>query len=365
MYQIISFKEKQKWNDALSRFHKSDLYYYHGYCSLSYLMGDGEPYLFFFEDDNECLVCYPYIKRRIELPFMNDDMLKEDVFDIITPNGFGGPLTQNISEKTIGKFRRDFEEHCQKENIISEFIRFHPIIQNHHYLEECLEVIYDRETVYIDLTKSEEEIFNNYHKNHKRNIHKAISNNFEFRVLAKDEAMLLIKDFYILYKETMDKVGATPYYYYSIEYLTSFLLDLDKHCRIAAVFDEGKLISAALCMFNEEYIHYHLGCSKKEYLHLGINPFLFHHLALWSKKVGCRALHLGGGHIGRDSLFQFKHRFNDEGTLDFYVGRKIHNISKYNLLVRNWEKYYSQDASSGFFPLYRGNPQKVVSKVHD
>ena len=108
------------------------------------------------------MVCYPFIKRAIELPFLNNGLSQD--FDIITPYGYGGHLTQNSSEQIIQDFRLEFDEYCQKNNIISEFIRFHPLLKNHEYLEGLIDVVFDRETVYIDLTKSEGEILSNYHR---------------------------------------------------------------------------------------------------------------------------------------------------------------------------------------------------------
>ena len=359
LIQVISFKEKQKWDRTIQRFIKKDVYYFQEYCSLYYLMGDGEPQLALFEDKKGNMVCYPFIKRAIDLPFM-DNKLSQD-FDIITPYGYGGPLTQNSSEQIIHDFRLEFDEYCQKNNIISEFIRFHPLLKNHEYLEGLIDVVYDRETVYIDLTKSEEEILSNYHKNHRRNINKATRNKLEFRVFEKEHALQNIDSFYHLYKATMDKLNASAYYYFSRDYIKDLLSGLSDNSMIAAVFLERKMISAALCMYEDGYLHYHLGCSDKEFLSLGTNIFQFHHIALWGKQQGLHTFHLGGGYIGRDSLFEFKHRFNKEGTVGFYIGKKIHNLDKYNLLVSGWEKYYNQKLTGDFFPAYRTkSPENIL-----
>lgn len=365
MLQVLSYKDKHAWEKALKLFFHKDVYYYQEYCILYHLIGEGDPYLAIYVDMENNKVCYPFIRRPISLPFQTDF---SDDFDIITPYGYGGPITETFDVKIIENFRKEFDEYCSSNNIISEFIRFHPLLKNHRYLDGLVDVQYDRETVFVDLTKSEEEILAGYHKNHRRNLKKAVRNQLKFKVLENEEAQKYSKEFYDLYRKTMDKLSAASYYYFSEDYVKKLLSGLEKNSMIAAVFLNEKLVSAALCMYEDEFVHYHLGCSQKELLHLGINVFLFHNISLWAKQKGIHSFHLGGGHIGRDSLFNFKYRFNQEGTVGYYFGRKIHDEIKYHSLVSAWESYHSQKSRTTFFPAYRANPinnlpKKVVKET--
>lgn len=338
----------------IDQFSKKDVYYYHGYC-YSYLnIEGGEPFLFYYEDEQGGKIGYTFIKRKIELPFWKE----QDLYDIITPYGYGGPLIETIHDHSIKAFREEFHQYCQDESIVSEFIRFHPLLNNHHHLNKFIDLVNGRETIYIDLTISEDELVNGYHKNHKRNLNKAIKNKLQFKMFNKEMALQHVDDFYELYKETMDKLNASSYYYFSIDYLKVLLTELDQNAMIAGVFYEDKMISAALCICEEgSFMHYHLGCSRKEYLNLGSNIFLFHHIACWGKENGFHTFHLGGGLKDGDSLFQFKHRFNQKGRLHFHQGRMIHNDGVYQMLVEEWKKYYLQTPSPDFFPVYRSQPE--------
>lgn len=354
MYKVISFKEKEEWDRVLAQFKHKDVYFYHGYC-YSYLnIEEGEPFLFYFEDEKGAKIGYTFIKRAIELPFCQDD----DVFDIMTPYGYGGPLTENADEHSIKAFREAFSQYCLEEKIVSEFIRFHPLLNNHQHLNEFVDIVSGRETIYIDLKFSEQELIRNYHKNHKRNLNKAIKNNLQFKMFNKETALKHVDAFYELYKGTMDKLNASSYYYFSIDYVKVLLTELDESAMIAAAFYDNQMISAALCICEAgSFMHYHLGCSRKEYLNLGSNIFLFHHIACWGKANGFHTFHLGGGLNDGDSLFQFKHRFNQKGRLTFHLGRVIHNYELYQILAERWKKYYLQTPSSDFFPVYRSQPE--------
>ncbi len=348
MYQVISYQDRSAWENEVEALRIKDPHYYHQYGSIYQKMGDGDPFLFIYEDINRGKVLYTFIKRLINLPFVD-----EELYDIITPLGFGGPLYESEDKHLIYGFRKAFEEYCQNENIISEFTRFHPLLQNHRHLEELMDIVYDREMVLIDLNQSVEEILNRYHKKHLQSIKKAEKSNLEFRVFTKEAALEQIEPFYNLYKLTMDKVKANSYYYFSPDYFSNLLSGLSNESLLGTVFVEDKMISAAVCMFSGGFLHYHLACSDKEKIHLGTNMFQLHNLALWGKKHGCHSFFLGGGHRGRDTLFRFKHRFNLEGAVPFFVGKKIHNMKMYNKLVDKWMEYYLQDQQADFFPAYR------------
>ncbi len=358
MHQLISFAEPERWERAYAQASRKDVYYLHAYAELCHYMGDGDPFLFAYEDGAGNRVCYAFIRRPLRaLPFARDAGLEGDWYDIVSPTyGYGGPLCAEPREPVLRAFRAEFEAYCRGANIVSEFMRFHPLLQNHRFLEGTMDVACDRETVFIDLSCSEEELFTRYHPNHQRNIRKAVKHGLEFRVLDAHEALQQLDVFYRLYQATMDKVGAVSYFYFSTEYLARLFSRFGSGALLGAVFLEGRMLSAALCLREGDTLIYHLGASDKESLHLGTNIFQFHQISLWARRNGLRAFHLGGGHRGRDSLFQFKHRFNPEGTLEFYNGRKVHQAEVYARLVEGWRRYHAQELPEPFFPAYRTSP---------
>ena len=363
MYEVIPLHQSERWQEKLEQIRKKDLFHNPSYSRLYHNSGDGEPHLFFYYDYSGNTLCYTFMKRKINnLPLFSE--LKKDLFDIITPPyGYGGPLTDIEDRQIIKEFRKEFTEYCSMNDIISEFVRFNPLLQNHKYMEDSMELVFDRETIFVDLTKSEKLIMDGYHKNHQRNIKKAKKNQLQFRVLQHNEAMAMAPEFYQMYKETMMKLKASAYSFFSLEYITELLCGFPNQSMIGAIFHEGQLINAVLCLYEGDTLHYHLGCSKKDYLSLGGSIFALHQTVLWAKKKGLRTFHLGGGHIGRDSLFQFKHRFNQDGMLDFFIGRNIIDHQQYRELLKYWKIHHSQSEISGdFFPEYRRRSTVFESK---
>lgn len=358
MHQLISFAEPERWERAYAQVSRQDVYYLHAYAELCHYMGDGDPFLFAYEDGVGNRVCYAFVRRPLRaLPFASDAGLHGDWYDIVSPTyGYGGPLCAEPREPVLRAFRTEFEAYCRGANIVSEFVRFHPLLQNQQFLESMVDIVWDRETVFIDLSCSEEELFARYHANHQRNIRKALKQGLELRVLDAHEALQQLDVFYRLYRATMDKVGAVPYFYFSPGYVERLFSRFGPRSVLGAVFFEGRMISAALCLREGDTLIYHLGASEEASLHLGTNVFQFHQLSLWARRNGLKTFHLGGGHRGRDSLFQFKHRFNPGGTRGLHNGRKVHVPEVYERLAQSWKRYHAQEFPEPYFPAYRTRP---------
>jgi GNAT acetyltransferase-like protein len=355
MHRIIPFSEPESWEHAYTQSSRKDVYYRHAYAELCHCMGDGDPFLFVYEDGGGNTVCYAFIRRPLKaLPFAANAQLEGDWYDIVSPTyGLGGPLYAEVHEQVLHAFRAEFDAYCREANIVSEFVRFHPLLHNHRLLGGRMEIVFVRETIFIDLTRTEEELFARYHLSHQRSIRKALRHGLEFRVLSGTDARQQLEVFYRLYRETMDKVGAAPYYYFSTEYLERLFSRFGPDALLGAVFLKGRMISAALCLREGDTLIYHLGASETASLHLGMNVFQFHQLAVWARRQGLRTFFLGGGHRGRDSLFQFKHRFNPEGTLDAHNGKKVHHPEAYERLAGCWKRHYAREFPEPYFPAYR------------
>ena len=106
------------------------------------------------------LADYPPFVGKIE---------KNTLFDTTTPYGYGGWL---IEGENYSALQAAYEDFCQKEHIICEFVRFHPLLENWRGLDELYTEIQLGETVFMD-TSSEETIWNNLTSKNRNMIRKA------------------------------------------------------------------------------------------------------------------------------------------------------------------------------------------------
>jgi lipid II:glycine glycyltransferase (peptidoglycan interpeptide bridge formation enzyme) len=365
-YKILTTKNKKEWESILKKTGTSDIYFTPEYAKIyenSYNKLINETFcgesILFFSGNEENFVILSTLKRKIN----NLDFLKKKkekiYYDLISPYGYGGPIIKHkTKQKTevMEKFKKDFANYCQKNNIVTEFIRFNPIIQNHKDFANYIKVDKRNKTVYIDLTKNKEILLKEMNKKTRNLIKKAQKNNIQISLSKKREDM---KKFFELYEKTMKKTNASQKYFFPEKFFKNTYNYLGDNISLFTAKYKDKIIATSLFMHKGNSIHYHFSGSDKNYLNLSPNNLLLWYVALWAKKQGYKKFHLGGGlsNNPKDSLFHFKSGFSNT-TRRFYTASLIHNNKSYktlNILKNIFQKEQEKDQiKKDFFPHYRG-----------
>lgn len=326
--EIIDTNDKNKWNDIVKSFSSWDVYYLYEYAYSFELHGDGKPLLVYFENNNERF-CYVVMQKDIyKSNLFRDNVKPSQYFDWETPYGYGGPLiSTTLSNKSQEIFLKELTNYCNEKCIVSQFIRFHPILNNYNTLPLVIETRFLRETIYIDTTDLEK-IFRNMDSKNRNMIRKAEKNH----VSVQRREITELEPFIEMYNETMLKNKANDYYIFDMKYFKSLELLKDNACIFYAMLNSMP-IAASIILYNSKYVHYHLSGSHTEYRKYSPNNLLLYEVAKWANKNGMKKFHLGGGMNPDDSLFGFKKQFNKNGYLPFVVGRTIFDKEKYNELL--------------------------------
>ncbi|MBW6409470.1 lipid II:glycine glycyltransferase FemX [Clostridium weizhouense] len=322
-----------KWNRYINKLSPQfrDIYFTSEYYKLYEANGNSFGKLFIYKDKDN-LAIYPFLINTI-----NGYELDNSYYDIETAYGYGGPIVNTSDINFVRKFERIFKEYCFQNNIIAEFIRFHPFLNNHNLFRDNIKVVHNRTTTYINLDKSIEEIWKNDITSKNRNvIRKAqklgLTVNFDSN----------LEQFKNVYKITMDKVKASPKYYFSEEYFNN-LTKLDNVCISVNLGD----LTIASSIFLKGYtnFHYHLSGSLKEYLKYSPNNFLLWTAIKYAKNNKFHKFHFGGGLTDNinDNLYKFKKSFC-KNTADFYIGKRVHNKEVYDYLINKWENINGKKA---------------------
>ena len=351
MYKVLYYSDTE-WKDLIKQY-SLDIHFAPQYCKIWEDYGDGEVQAFLYKSAlGEIL--YPYLIRKI-------DYKKSDVnyFDISTPYGYGGPVLLEYKENEIPllvkEFRAEFNTYARKKRIISEFIRFHPVYKNYNYfVNSDIECKFVRNTIEINLENEPENILRSMNVKTRSTIRQAIRNELNVQFYSK-VTLENIQAFYEIYLETMNRIEASDYYKFSLEFILNIFNLLKGSAEIAFVFCDNKVLSSTIFLLSNEMVHYYLGGSLAQYLFYRPNNLMIYKAALRYNTMGKKCFHLGGGYSGNDSLFKFKKGFNKNGVLDFFIGTKIFDEKAYNLLVNKWRErnYLGKDFRSDFFPLYR------------
>lgn len=306
---------------------QKDIYFCQKYASL--YENDADTVEAFVYLGGDCVLLLPYLKRKIL--FQGDEY-----WDFETPYGYGGPITNTSDETFIAASQGNLYRVLREKGFIAGFVRFHPLLQNWKLLSEVACVLLERKTVAIDLTLSEAELWSvQMHPKHRNVIRKAIGYGLEF---VSDYSFSELDSFIRLYNDTMKKVCADDFYYFTELYYENLVNAFKGKSFLGKVIFEGKMIAAAIFLSDGYTGHYHLSCSDEKYLRYYPNNLMLYKAALELKKNGHRVFHLGGGTDKSDnnSLLNFKRRFSSN-YLDFYIGKIVFDELKYRRMIEVWE----------------------------
>lgn len=351
MLEIISTDESDKWDSVVKSFSDCDVYYLSGYTKAFKLHGDGEPTLFYYHDEEIRAINVVMIRDIAEDKRFKDKIESESLFDITTPYGYGGFIIEGtLNDNNLNKLNKEYSDYCRSKNIVSEFVRFHPVLKNSKINSEIYEVIDLGKTITMDLI-SKEQIWNDLTSKNRNVIRKAIKSGAEIYWGRSPE---LIDEFIPLYNATMNKDDATDYYYFNKEFYKSVLEDLRYNSLIFYALYEKKVISMSMILFDNDNMHYHLSASDREYQSLAATNLLLYEAACWGCENGYKTFHLGGG-LGsqEDGLFKFKKAFNKNSETYFSIGKKIFDKDKYEKLSKFRESNGELISQTSFFPIYR------------
>jgi len=339
---LVSANDTNAWNGLVTECFDSDTYHCVEYHRLAELQGEGESCLFYFRSQ-ERLACFPLMLRQIGGGRM----------DATSVYGYPGVLTsvQQPDAAFAAEFQDAFLKSLQKQRVVTVFSRLHPMIKTGWLLAGMSQLENHGLTVWIDLTRSENDQMCAASQQHRRHLRKAQSHGLSFRPdLGYEHLELFIE----MYEATMRRNKASAYYFFPPEYYQRLRSELAGSTRLFLAELQGKIVSATMVLATRRYIHFHLNGTPEEFLVYNCSRFLLNAIRQWATTNGYHWMNLGGGVGARaDSLFQFKAGFSDL-HIPFQTARIVVDTDAYSELMRQ-HPISTKDESSGddYFPRYR------------
>lgn len=334
--KIFTSENSNEWRNFLSLFSENfqDIYFTPEYLKIQEIEGFGKAICFTFQKGNN-VALYIFLKNLISKEKFN---LLEDYYDIETPYGYGGPIFNTENEKFKLDFYEAFNNYCVKNKIVAEFVRYHPIIKNFPN-KKYIPNFKDRNTVIIDLTKNYYDIWDQEYDSKNRNIiRKAENNKLKIEIITHP-TLSDVKQFVEIYTQTMKKLNADNFYFFSVKYIQNTFNLLAKNAYLFNVKNANEEIVCTSIFFHYQMnFHYYLS-ARSENSDNTVNNFLIDAAVQFAQTIGCKVLHLGGGRTNHetDSLLKFKESFSKNHG-EFYIGKKVHNQTIYNKIIEEWEK---------------------------
>jgi len=350
MFSVLSSDHFDEWDRIVKSFPNHDSYYLPGYVKAFQRHGDGEPLLFYFQE-GAFRAANVVMKRDLAHDGHFQGKIEANtIFDLATPYGYGGFLLDGAADD-LSTLNEAYLHWCMENGIVSEFVRFHPVLENAPALREMYEVVDLGRTIQMEL-QSEEQIWAGLTSKNRNVIRKARKSGVEIFWGRSPELMVKFKS---MYDATMAKDEAAAYYYFKEDFYQSVLHDIKNNFLIFYAVYANEIIAMAIILFANGQMHYHLSASDRNFQSLAATNLLLYEAACWGLEHGCRSFHLGGGVGSReDNLLKFKEAFHKDSKTRFAIGKKIFNAEKYRELTELRKKELGFDGENTFFPLYRG-----------
>ena len=239
---VLTPQTPEAWNAYVCSFAGWDIYYLCEYAVSLKLHGDGDPLLLCFEHGAERM-CYVVMRKDIaDDPRFHGLLPAGRLFDLETPYGYGGPLTDApLSPEAQQIFMEELRAYCLEQRIVTQFLRYHPLLDNHGAVSPMTDTRYLRDTIYMD-TASPELILANMDSKNRNMVRKAQRSGVTVRKAPMSEYAPFLE----LYRQTMDKHSAEDYYTFGTSYFDYLCEHLSDHAFLLYAELEETPISGAI-----------------------------------------------------------------------------------------------------------------------
>ena len=358
--RVLTTKDKQAWHDLFSRFQIHDVNYLPEYLEMyeqeinrdSFIHFGGQGFLCIYGDEDNIII-YSFFKRSIaDLGFA--DQTVNVWYDIVSPYGYCGPRAYckdpSVTEALWQGFFPSFHAFCIENNIISEFARLNPFIENQIPVSQFSQGITEKlgQIIYVDLGLPENELFDSMVRGHRRHYRRALDNSLEFRTECQEDDA---QNFFNIYTQTMRRTKADNKYYFSQAFFDFSLHKLGDAIKFWRIIYQHEIISGWLVMRYDDLAYAWLSGNKEEYFNLFPTNYLVFQTMLQLKKEGCKTFILGGGKsVKNDTVFRFKEGFSPLKK-DYFIYKKVHSPQAYDKLVQLQGEI--GETAANYFPKYR------------
>jgi hypothetical protein len=322
--ECIPLENQDDWNKCLEGIQHTFFHTWeHSYAI--YLTHHLPTYLYYLETGNN-KVAIPFTERKFR-----------EHIDIFSPHGFAGLISNNDPGICI----EQWNNFARSRNYVCGYIGLNPIYDKPHYLANSNPIHYNNVYV-LDLTLSEEDLFNNLHTNRRRQIRAWEKSNKTF--IEDKEA--LIPFFLEHYHEFMASRQASSVTNFSMETLR-YLLNLDNIIMVGAG-SNNKVEVVAVFGFTSHICDYLFNVSLPEGQEYSVSLLWYAIKQAKSKLIP--TFEFGGGKQKEDSLAQFKERFGSK-KIPLRCLKQVYNNELYNKLCI--EVNADPHNLLGYFPAYR------------
>ena len=308
-----------------------------------------------------CLAIYGTRERFLAWPYIIGEVAPaSNLLDISCVYGYAGPVLYRCEtdDSFLLSAWNSLLELWRTQHAVSVFTRFHPVLENHRWMERIRSegsfgpagVHSHGQTVAIDLSLSEAEIWKHYERKLRQKLRRCSTFGF---VSTVDDDWVHLEDFVRLYQQTMRRNKAAPFYFFPRDHFLRLKTALGPHGTMLVTKYGQRVVACAILIEYQGIGHLYLSASDEEFAHFSPSKLMTHDSVIWARQRGVRYFHMGGGRASsNDSLFSFKASFSPY-RFSFYTGRWILEAEQYEDLTERRRLEAGGKLAGDYFPSYR------------
>lgn len=301
----------------------------------------GDVAIFYVYEEGEDVIFYPFFRRSLDLLLGNKKF--DGYVDIHSSWYYGGPLTGGaISAEMAARFRSNFSAYCRDTGVVTEMIRFDANLQN-HLLYEPGGFHYDRQTVFVDLTKEEAAICAGFGANRRKGIRKATELGIEI-IVRNSRDQIAWEDWAEIYNAEMIRKDAPQRLRFDAAFFNRLRHSMADNVCLLTAMQDGAVVGGLVVLYGCSTAFFYLAASRYDLWDSRVNDLMYSEAILWSRRQGLKIFDFMGG---RPNVLKYKSTFSSSRG-DFFVRKEIVNQSIFDAA----RELYSIDETDSFFPPY-------------
>lgn len=322
-----------EWTETLQSV-GHDMYHEPAYVQLDAKLYGGEPAAFHYADDG----------GRLLMPLIVRDIPDTGHRDALSPYGYPAPVSDTADAGFWERACTAMTATLAASGIVTVFVRMHPLLPAPlPVLRRFGALVRHGETVSMDLTVSEEQMWRQTRADHRNHINRARRAGTKVVFDEWDR----LGEWVAVYHDNMRRVGASSYYFFTTGHLAALHEAVGDRMHLALAL-EGDEVVGGNTFFEHDGIATGYVSSTRRARNRYADELLYDEVRRFCKARGDRVFHLGGGKGGgNDSLFSYKAGFSPDRN-PFHTWRVVADRAAF------WELTGDGPADlTATFPPYR------------
>jgi len=344
-------QQRARWNEMADRLpaERRDVYFRPQYLEALEAIGRGEA-ICAVASDVDAIWMYPFLRVPLE-GFESE--IPRSLCDLQSGYGYGGPVVSVTGEDAdfLDAAWSRFSQWTDGEGVVSEFIRFHPLIENVRWAPRGMAVSHNRTTVVIDAASYPDAVWSEpYFRVQRHMVRRAEREGYQFEVVPFTGDLGWFSQMYDVTQERLEAGAETRF---GESYFTALRDGFAEDAWLGTVKSGGEIVVAVLVLSGETYAHCHLMGYQRGKLTNGMTNLVYHGIFLEAARRGLRLVHMGGGTSGAadDALLKFKKSLSPE-VREFHIGTLVRDMQVYEEIGQAWQAR-GNARPAGFLMFYR------------